>query len=274
MKAIQPQQWVDDTPAWEHREVNRHLRSSDQTLTSEFIDQRIPLEEAIDRRRRGEPLEYILGHCHLPNITLEINPSVLVPRQETETLLRRFLDRLSDLPAGPIVDCGTGSGLLAVGIGRRTDRTIVGSDVSTEALQLARRNAHRNGVNLSPVLCDRLRCFNGQLAAVVANLPYVLPSSEKLSQSARDYEPRQALMVPGDPANFYRTFLKQASNCLKPNGELWMELDEELLDSVPLETIVSETADNLTFLDDENGQLRYAIISGFDCGSTVSEQLT
>lgn len=262
MKAIPQPRWVDGVPGWERREVKRHYNPADRTLDSDFLPEPLPLEEARERRRTGEPLEYLLGHCHVDEMTLEVDGSVLVPRPETETLLRRFRDRLDDLPAGPIVDCGTGSGLLAVGLARRTDRTTVATDRFRNALAVARRNASRNGAGqVLFVQSDRLSSLRSGLAGIVANLPYVLPGSNRLQEAVRDYEPHEALFVPDDPRTFYGTFVRQALDRLREGGELWMEVDEQLLDAVSFESIPDGSRGSVDVLEDDFGNPRFVVVS-------------
>lgn len=260
MKAIPQPRWVDETPAWEQREVDRHLTSDETHLRSEFIESPISLQKARERRSNGEPLEYILGHCHVADMTLGLNESVLIPRPETETLLRRFSDRLEALPDGALIDCGTGSGVLAVGIARSSDRFVVGTDVSRSALQLARDNARRNESRVQFLMADRLEPLRGPVAGIVANLPYVLRDSSRLEDSVRKYEPHEALFVPDDPETFYGEFLNRALDILRPAGELWMELDGELLEQVPFESLLGR-AGSFEVREDEFGRSRFVVIS-------------
>lgn len=258
MKVTQRPRWVNELPGWEQNEISRHLDPSENLLRSKFLDEPVPLSTARERRIQGEPLEYILGHCHVGGMTLEVNSSVLVPRPETETLLRKFTERLGELPPGPIVDCGTGCGLLAVGLDRVSERRIFATDVSESALEVARRNAKLNDARIHPILCDRLSALDGTLAGVVANLPYVLPDSDKLEESVEVYEPSEALFVPEGPEAFYGEFLDQALDRLHPKGRLMVELDQELLERVPIEALVEERNWSVQILRDNRDQPRFA----------------
>ena len=127
-------------------------------------------------RRRGtcEPAQYILGHSYFYDLELEVTPSVLIPRPETELIVDRVLEILP--PSGTLLDLGTGSGAVALSVAcRRRDARVTASDVSAAALEVARRNARRVGAeNVEFVLSDLFAALAGRRFDVVAaNLPYV-----------------------------------------------------------------------------------------------------
>ncbi len=216
--------WLDEAPAWEQREATRHFDPERDVIVSSFLDQPLPHPEALRRRRRGEPLEYILGHVHLGGRRLRCDPRALIPRPETETLARRFTDRLSEMPAGPIVDCGTGTGVLADWVAARSSRDVIAVDRDPGALELARDN-RRPGSHYALMQGDRLEAVGRGVAGVVANLPYVERGGDDLEESVRRFEPDGALYYPGDGESFYGGFLRRAAAILRPDGQLWMELD-------------------------------------------------
>lgn len=215
---------MDEVPAWEQREANRHYDPGREVFESPFLDGPLPRTEALRRRRRGEPLEYILGHVHLGGRELRCDPRALIPRTETETLARRFTGRLPDLPAGPIVDCGTGGGFLADWVARRCDRPVVAVDVDRPALQLARENRRVDG-SYALLQADRLEAVGVGIAGVVANLPYVMRGDADLEDSVRRFEPDVALYCPGKGESFFLGFLERSTEVLRSGGEVWMELN-------------------------------------------------
>ncbi|MGM0380885.1 MAG: N5-glutamine methyltransferase family protein [bacterium] len=221
--------WLADCPAWEKREVNRHYKPDEDLLVSEFLPHPISYSEALCRRQRGEPLEYILHHCHIGPLTLKVDRRALIPRQETETLLKLFKGEFPALPAGPLVDCGTGSGFIAAWLKINTSRRVVATDVDQEALSLAAENFQYNDLQVDILQMDRLNGLAGELAGIVANLPYVLSGDDKLQRNVKEYEPDRALFVPGAPLEFYGKFFHQAANKLRPEGQLWLEATPELI---------------------------------------------
>lgn len=226
--------WLDSAPEWEHREVQRHLHdpNANDLKTLSTPDGSIPLEEAREARTEGKPLEYILGHVHVGDVELSVDSRVLIPRPETETLVRRFVDEaVSGLPPGPIVDCGTGSGLIAALLTELQDRPVVGIDRYEDPLAVARGNLQdRKGVT-GLLRGDRLSMVrSNSVAAVLANLPYVRADSPDIQQSVRKYEPAGALHVEGKLTTFYDETIKQLARVLRPEGEAWLELSPSLVE--------------------------------------------
>jgi release factor glutamine methyltransferase len=220
--------WLAKAPGWETREVARHLDPDTAKLSSEFIAENIDFEKAIKRRRAGEPLEYILGHCHIDDLIIKTDSRALIPRPETETLVRFFAGRISNLPSGPLIDCGTGSGFIAAWLAKHTPRDIIATEIDSSALDLARENFHLNNCSVWFLQTDRLSGLSVKTAGIVANLPYVSPGDPDLAEEVEKYEPARALYA-GEPLlDFYRDFLKQSHRVLKQNGELWLEVTPDL----------------------------------------------
>jgi len=250
---------LDDVPAWEQREVAVHYEPEHNQLNTSFLSAPIPLQEAINRRKQGEPLEYILRHCHIDRITLKTDSRALIPRPETETMVRRFVERLDMLPPGPIVDCGTGSGFMAGWLSTRTDREIVATDFQKEPLSLARENRERSGWSFSLVRADRL-CPIRSLAGAVINLPYVNSDSERLSTSVRDHEPHGALFPDEDLRSFYRELLHQVDEKLLTSGEVWLEGDEHLFEQLRTAGILKEISLKSSIFSDTYNRPRFLVL--------------
>lgn len=256
MKATKPPRWPEEFPGWEQVEVRDHYNPSSETLNSPFQPSPLSLDEARERRLNGEPLEYLLGHCHVGDMTLKCDTRALIPRQETETLLRRFRERLGELPEGPLVDCGTGTGLIAGWLSERTDRYVLATERYREPMELARENLQRNDWKVPLVRTDRLRGIDGPLAAAVANLPYVLPNSEQVAPSVAEHEPDEALFVPGDPESFYGEFIEDTLGKLRPGGELLLEGAPPLFERI--EHILADMPPHeALFTEDTAGRVRY-----------------
>jgi release factor glutamine methyltransferase len=167
------------------------------------LDAREPLDAGVlarfwslvERRRASEPVAYILGRREFREITLAVDRRVLIPRPETELLVEAALG----LSAGArVLDVGTGSGAVALALAdERPDLSVVGCDVSVDALEVARANARRLGLAVTFVEADLLDGVPGPWDAVVANLPYV-ERSASLPADVADFEPAVALFAGSD----------------------------------------------------------------------------
>jgi release factor glutamine methyltransferase len=185
----------------------------------------------VERRRRFEPIAYILGEREFYGHRFEVSPAVLIPRPDTETLVERAIALCgSDLPQGAILDLCTGSGCIVISILLgATDRRGVGTDLSAEALSLARKNADALGVSARLELC------RGDLFAAVArdtayacvtiNPPYIGTGElAGLDPDVRDFEPQLALDAGEDALSFYRRIAREAAPFLLPRGALLVEV--------------------------------------------------
>jgi release factor glutamine methyltransferase len=147
------------------------------------------------RRTAREPVAYILGRKGFRRLELEVDSRVLIPRPETEHVVEAALD----LPAGArVVDIGTGSGAIALALAdERPDLQVVATDISPDALAVARANAARLGLAVEFFEGDLLEAVTGPIDAVVSNPPYVR-DGERLAPELTRYEPHVALYGGGD----------------------------------------------------------------------------
>lgn len=177
-------------------------------------------EPLASRRERREPVAYILGHREFWTLDFDVSPAVLIPRPETELLVEQTIDcaRLMtgrDLGAGPlrVIDVGTGSGCIAIALARELPQaTFVATDISAAALDVARRNARRHGVDarIEFVEADGIPELN-EPAIIVSNPPYVpLADWGVLPPEVREFEPHAALFAGPDGLEAIRALLRQA----------------------------------------------------------------
>jgi len=187
----------------------------------------------LDRRCAHEPTAYIIGHREFFGLDLRVTPAALIPRPETEALVQSAIDFVrSTLPHREvsIVDVGTGSGAIAISLAANLPNAIVtATDLSSEALDLARGNAEANGV------ADRVRFVQGDLLELIhepvdviaANLPYVTSSEwQGLPLELKDNEPKLALEGGADGLDLVRRLLAQAPARLAPGGALFEEVGD------------------------------------------------
>jgi len=194
----------------------------------------------VERRRKGEPVAYILGRKEFYGIELEVDAAVLIPRPETELLVDLAITRK---PAS-VLDLGTGSGAIALALKRHLPATrVVATDASAEALEVARRNGARLGLDVDwrqgawfdPVVGERFE-------AIVANPPYVKAGDPHLAQL--QFEPMMAITSGADGLDAMREVACGASAHLLPGGWLLVEHGVEQQDAVRelLEAAGLETA--------------------------------
>lgn len=181
----------------------------------------------MQRRQRGEPIQYITGGCEFYGLPFRVTPAVLIPRPETEHLVERAIELAGRFNAARVVDVGTGSGAIAVAIahGEKFAR-VTAIDVSEEALQVARENAERNGVDVRFLRGDLLGSVVGEaFDLVVSNPPYVPQSdAESLDVEVREHEPHLALFADDNGLSVYRRLIPQAFRALVPGGHVLLEI--------------------------------------------------
>jgi release factor glutamine methyltransferase len=168
----------------------------DRPLTD---DERARARELVRRRGEREPLAYVLGDWDFRRLTLKTDPRGLVPRPETEIVVDRCLALLDGTPNPRVVDVGTGSGAIALAIAQEVPGAEVhATDVSAEALGLARENAEANGLTVHFHHTDLLDGLDGPFDLVVSNPPYVDERElAGLEPEVRAWEPRAALVDEG-----------------------------------------------------------------------------
>lgn len=182
--------------------------------------------------RQGQPLHYILGCKSFMNLNFRLNKYVLIPRPETEELVRRIIADYREHP-GPlrILDLGTGSGCIAISLAKHLPQAgVVATDVSTGALSLAKENARENEVNVQflELYMKNMELEPGFYDIIVSNPPYI-PEQEKalMEPHVKDAEPSLALFVPDErPLIFYEYIAKAARTGLAKGGAIYVEINQ------------------------------------------------
>lgn len=182
------------------------------------------LDALVQRRLRGEPMAYLRGDQEFFGLQLQVDPRVLVPRPDTETLVNWALERVDAqaLPAR-VLDLGTGSGAIALAVvSQRPHASVSATDASAEALVVARANAQRLGLPVQFHAGSWLDAVPGQrFDLIVSNPPYIAEDDPHLS--ALTHEPLSALTAGADGLNDIRTIVAHAPQALAPGGWLLIE---------------------------------------------------
>jgi release factor glutamine methyltransferase len=232
-----------------------HVTGRDRTWIYAHPEEILPPAELagffalVDRRCQGEPTQHLTGKQEFWGLEFQVTPDVLIPRPETEHVVEVALDRLAvrELRAGrspklsgedaTIVDIGTGSGCIAVALAEELPSAIIyASDISTAALEVARRNAERLG------FAARIRFLQSHLFdaflplkfdLIVSNLPYIgRREADSLPREVRHHEPELALYGGEEGYELFGPLVAQAQTFLKPGGLLVLELGHDSLSAV------------------------------------------
>lgn len=183
----------------------------------------------LERRAAGEPVQYITGHQEFWGLDLVVTPAVLIPRPETEHAVESALGILRSIESPRIVDVGTGSGCIALALASELPHAQVdATDISSDALAIAKINAERLGFTVTLAQGDSLENYLGRgpiFDMVISNPPYVGESeADKLQREVRDHEPHCALFGGVQGLDIYRRLAPQAHEVLKPGGWLVLEI--------------------------------------------------
>lgn len=237
-------------------QLNDPLQEIDPARAPEII--RICLE-----LKTGKPYQYVTGETIFYNCTIKVNPSVLIPRPETEELADLVIKENRGYK-GEIIDFGTGSGCIAIALAANLpEAEVSGLDISESALELARENARLNSVTVNFYHGDIFDLKYRQLkkpGIIVSNPPYVRHSEKKLMKSnVIDFEPHSALFVSdSDPLAFYRALLTAAEE-LMPAGKIYFEINEAMGEQMN-DLVTSYGYSDVAVINDLNGRNR--IIKG------------
>lgn len=229
---------VGETPALDAQTLLAHLLGVNRARLLAYPERSLTAEEAeryaalVAARVAETPVAYLIGERGFMGLTLRTDPRALIPRPETELLveaaLREVVERLARDPQPPLVaDIGTGSGAIAIAVAAGEPRLprIYASDISPDALALARENAQANHVDerITFLLGDLLEPLPEPVDLLLANLPYVAPDDPHVSRSVSAYEPAQALYSADDGLGHIRRLLAQAPTKLRPGASLYLE---------------------------------------------------
>ncbi len=183
---------------------------------------------ALERLKTHEPIQYVLGKTSFMDLEFKVNSSVLIPRPETEELVRMMLKE--NLDGKEILDIGTGSGCIAISLAKNLPNSkVTALDISKDALEVAKKNAKLNNVKVNFIHKDIFEYKSDKkYDVIVSNPPYVLESEKMLmKQNVLNYEPELALFVDDvNPVIYYETISWFSKNYLNKNGRLFLEINE------------------------------------------------
>lgn len=227
------------------------------------------MRRGMARLVKGEPIQYVLGEWDFRTLTLKCDRRALIPRPETEELVTRVLAYLNTETqrrrGGLIVDVGTGTGAIVLSLAKefRGEAAFLGTDVSEDAIALAKENAVRCGLadRVKFAVADGLDDFDEPqcVDVIVSNPPYIETAvCETLDPRVKDFEPRLALDGGTSGLDFYERYLSDAVNLLKPGGAVFFEIGENQGEAVR-QLMFDCGFDDIRIEKDYAGHDRYAM---------------
>lgn len=197
----------------------------EQTLTP---DQEKAYLHALQRRAGRKPLQYILGTQSFCGCEIRVTEAVLIPRPETEILCELALKRMETIQNPAVADICTGSGAIAVAVKTaRPDADVWATELSADALRVARDNAQRNGADVTIVQGDLMEPLQGKtFDMILSNPPYIKAGELDTLQPEVLREPRMALDGGDDGLDFYRRLAQETPRYLTPGGSVLLELGD------------------------------------------------
>jgi release factor glutamine methyltransferase len=208
------------------------LLKPNEILSDEVV---ASLHMALNKLLTHEPIQYITNEAWFYNLKLHVNNNVLIPRPETEELVLEVINFLKQNSGKSVLDIGTGSGCIPISIKKNIpNANVMAIDVSAAALEVAKKNAIANNVEINfkeiDFLNKNIYAAFEEFDVIISNPPYI-PENEKhiLDKNVSAHEPHLALFVPqNDSLIFYKRILSFAENHLNPNGRIFLETHENL----------------------------------------------
>ena len=195
------------------------------------------LKFALAELELGKPIQYVTNQAFFLNNDFYVNDSVLIPRPETEELVKWVLDDINEykIKSPHLMDIGTGSGCIAISLAKANrEIKLTAIDLSKEALIIAKKNASKHKVKIDFVQEDiqSLSHINRTFDIIVSNPPYIHPDEKKdILPNVLNHEPHMAVFTPNnDPIYFYRLIINFASKVLKSLGGLYLEINPKFLE--------------------------------------------
>lgn len=217
------------------------------------------INSIVKRLKNNEPIQYILGKTEFYGLDFKMNPSVLIPRPETEELVEWILSDIEKINPH-VLDIGTGSGCIAITIAKHFQYATVDAwDISEEALEIARENGRMNHVSVQFSKVDVLKEHSSKKKydIIVSNPPYIKESEKELMQeNVLSFEPHEALFVPNEEALiFYDRIADIAKKQLKNGGLLYFEINQTKGEEI-VQMLINKNFQNIELKKDISGNNR------------------
>ena len=227
----------------------------DEILGHPLTEEHLYIVEGKVKARLADrtPVQYIIGESYFMGEFFKVTPDVLIPRPETEILVTKAIEIIKENNFKSVLDIGTGSGCIACTIAKRTNATVLGVDISSDALRIALDNVTRLGINNRAVfrksdLFSKVR-DEEKFDMIVSNPPYI-PLGTVLEPELK-HEPQIALFAEENGLQLYRKIVSEAPNFLKENG--WLIFELGIGESNHVEAFMNEYFKNVKVEKDLDG---------------------
>ncbi len=186
----------------------------------------------VERRKKREPLQYIFGFVPFYNVELKTDSRALIPRDETAILVEKALEFINEKQYNTVLDIGTGSGAIAVSVKKNASVSVTASDISEQALSLARENAEKNSCEIEFIKSDLFENISKKFDVILSNPPYIPTKDIERLERELSFEPQNALDGGSDGLDFYRDIIFEAKRHLNKGGLLMLEIGFDQGDAV------------------------------------------
>lgn len=185
------------------------------------------IEDAIERLNNGEPVQYIVGEVDFCGNILRVNKNVLIPRFETEELVEETIKFIKEhfSKKVDILDIGTGSGAIAISLKKAVNSNVTATDISKEALEVAKENASTNSVDINFINTNIYEGIDNKFDVVISNPPYI-SYDEEIMDIVKNNEPHIALYADNNGLYFYEEILKNIKSIIKEKYLISFEIGE------------------------------------------------
>ena len=220
------------------------------------------LEEGIEKLKRGEPVQYIVGNTDFYGNIIKVNKSVLIPRFETEELVEKTISYIKQMFKGKvkIADLGTGSGCIAITLKKEIDCDVDAVDISSDALKVAKENALNNNVEINFYVGDMLNPLSDKYDVIISNPPYISYDME-IMDNVKKNEPHIALYANNNGLYYYEEILKNINRYLKSPSLVAFEIGYEQGNDIILLVNKYLPKSKVVIEKDMQGKDRFAFIT-------------
>lgn len=204
------------------------MLESDIEYLKKYLPEGSNYEEALERLKKGEPVQYIVGDVNFYGNIIKVNKNVLIPRRETEELVEKTLTCLKEHlnTQIKILDIGTGSGCIAITLKKLLPLSEIDAlDISKEALEVAKSNAKLNKVHINFIESNLFQNIKDKYDCIISNPPYI-SKDEKIMDIVKNNEPHLALYAKENGLYFYHQILKEAKKYLSSKSIISFEIGE------------------------------------------------